>query len=232
MAKSGKEQACIRAEGLDKGFASQNGPVRVLDGLSFTVMPGESVAVVGASGLGKSTLLHMLGTLEKPDKGRLVLGGRDILSMGDVELARFRNRFLGFVFQFHHLLPEFTALENAAMPALIARVSKSKAQEKAREILARVGLEKRLHHRTGQLSGGERQRVALARALVMDPKVLLADEPTGNLDVKTGDRIHGLLAELNAEKGTAMVVVTHNLELARRMDRRVTLREGRIEGVD
>ncbi|MFP4475357.1 MAG: ABC transporter ATP-binding protein [Desulfatibacillaceae bacterium] len=227
---SGRQTPCIRAQGLVKSFAAKgrNGSIDVLAGLSLDVAHGETVAVVGASGIGKSTLLHVLGTLERPDRGSVHLDGQDVFAMGDVALARFRNRYMGFVFQFHHLLPEFTAVENTAMPGLIGGMPRREARERAEAILERVGLSDRLEHRVGELSGGEQQRVAVARALVLEPRVLLADEPTGNLDVRTGERIHSLLRELNEERGTSMVVVTHNPDLARQMSRQVTLADGRI----
>ncbi|MEW5733342.1 MAG: ABC transporter ATP-binding protein [Thermodesulfobacteriota bacterium] len=203
--------------------------IPVLDGLSLSVGKGESVAVVGASGIGKSTLLHILGALDRPDAGELYYGGEEVFRLSDDKLADFRNRSVGFVFQFHHLLPEFTALENTAIPLMIGGKDRKAALQKSGEMLSRVGLANRLSHRVGELSGGEQQRVALARALVCGPAVLLADEPTGNLDVKTGEKIHELLCRLNQETGMTMVVVTHNLSLAAMMGRKVTLSEGRIQ---
>ncbi|MCX5891930.1 MAG: ABC transporter ATP-binding protein, partial [Deltaproteobacteria bacterium] len=183
--------------------------------------------VVGASGVGKSTLLHILGTLERPSNGQVLWEGLDIFAMEDRPLAAFRNRKVGFVFQFHHLLSEFNALENVMMPALIARQPQGTAREKAEAILVRVGLKERLTHRVTTLSGGEQQRVAVARALVLDPEVLLADEPTGNLDPKSGARVQELILELNRERGLTSVIVTHNLELAQALDRRITLVDGK-----
>ena len=212
---------------LVKTFHTGAAEVKVLAGFNLEIKRGQTVAVVGASGVGKSTLLHIMGTLERPTSGQLFLGGEDLSNRDEKSLAQIRNRKIGFVFQFHHLLPEFNALENAAMPALINRVSRGKALEMAEKILVRVGLAERLTHRVGELSGGEQQRVAVARALVMGPELLLADEPTGNLDAKTGRRINDLLLELNAEKGLTSVVVTHNLELANLMSREVRLVEGR-----
>jgi len=184
------------------------------------------LAITGASGVGKSTLLHVLGTLDRPESGRLVLGGEDVLGLGEDRLRRLRNRVLGFVFQFHHLLPEFTALENVMMPALIARVPAGEAGGRAAALLDELGLAARGHHRPGALSGGEQQRVAVARALVQSPPILLADEPTGNLDQDTGDRLHDLLRRLNREKGITVVVVTHNERLAAACDRRLRLDGG------
>jgi lipoprotein-releasing system ATP-binding protein len=220
--------ADIVVQDLEKVFFHGGRQLMVLHGLNFRVGAGERVAVLGASGVGKSTLLHLLGTLDVPTSGRILFNGRELTRLDPAALARFRNREIGFVFQFHHLLPEFTALENVMMPALIQRVPREHASELARAILARVGLAERLTHRPGELSGGEQQRVALARALIMSPKLLLADEPTGNLDAKTGEGIHALLEELNHERGTTMLVVTHNPELAGRMPRRLHMVEGRL----
>jgi lipoprotein-releasing system ATP-binding protein len=183
--------------------------------------------VVGASGVGKSTLLHIMGTLERPSAGRMLWDGEDVFSLDDKALAAFRNRKVGFVFQFHHLLPEFNALENVMMPGLIARLPQNQARERAEAILVRVGLKERLTHRVSTLSGGEQQRVAVARALVLDPDVLLADEPTGNLDPKSGARVHELILNLNQERGLTSVIVTHNLELARSLNRQITLIDGK-----
>jgi lipoprotein-releasing system ATP-binding protein len=185
--------------------------------------------VIGASGIGKSTLLHVLGALDRPDAGRVHYKGESVFDWPDVQLARFRNQSIGFVFQFHHLLPEFSAMENAMMPALIYGWSRKRSAQAAREILGRVGLQDRLDYRVGKLSGGEQQRVALARALVLRPPLLLADEPTGNLDRKNAEQVHRLLLELNREFGMALVVVTHNMELAACMARRETLVDGRLE---
>ena len=186
------------------------------------------VAVVGESGAGKSTFLHVLGTLDVASSGKVVIDGVDTTTMRKTVLAAFRNRMIGFVFQFHHLLPEFSAVENAAMPGLIAGLSRKQAEQQAVDLLSRVGLGHRLEHRPGELSGGEQQRVALARALVMQPRLLLADEPTGNLDARTGAAIHELFVELNRERGMTMIVVTHNEDLAARMPRRLHMAEGQI----
>lgn len=218
----------VKALGLCKEFRSEDEPIRILSDLDLTVEAGDSVAVVGASGIGKSTLLHVLGALDRPDSGRLFVDGADVFSLPDKALARFRNREVGFVFQFHHLLPEFTALENAAIPIMISGLGKKAAKERAKETLDRVGLGHRLSHRVSELSGGEQQRVALARALVCDPGLLLADEPTGNLDEKTAGKIHELLVSLNENLGMTLIAVTHNPAFAALMRRRVTLSEGRI----
>ncbi len=217
----------IQIRGLDKTFWTNGNRVEVLTGVDLDIFQGETLAVVGASGVGKSTLLHILGTLERPTAGQLLWEGQEVFSLDDKLLAAFRNRKVGFVFQFHHLLPEFNALENVMMPALIARRPQHTAREQAEAILVRVGLKDRLHHRVSTLSGGEQQRVAVARALVLEPEVLLADEPTGNLDPKSGARVQELILDLNRERGLTSVIVTHNLELARVLDRRITLVDGK-----
>ena len=219
----------IRGRDLTKSF--QNGGVRidVLKGVNLDLTIGETVAIVGASGIGKSTLLHILGTLDRPDSGTLEFQGEDVFLYNDFKLAQFRNRTIGFVFQFHHLLPEFSALENAMMPALINGFDKPDASKAAEKILVRVGLQDRLHLRVGKLSGGEQQRVALARALVLKPAVLLADEPTGNLDKVNSDQVHQLVLELNRELSMTLVVVTHNMELASYMSRCVTIVDGQLQ---
>ena len=221
----------ISVRGLTKSFNDTGVKIEILANADFDLAGGETVAVVGASGIGKSTFLHLLGLLDTPDEGRLSFNGQNVLELSADRLARFRNASIGFVFQFHHLLPEFTALENTMMPGLIRGVSKSEAARGAEAILVRVGLKDRLGHRLGELSGGEQQRVALARALVQHPLLLLADEPTGNLDSKNSRRIHELLCELNRELSMTMVVVTHNEELAALMSRRVTIRNGRLVSV-
>ncbi|MDF1555513.1 MAG: ABC transporter ATP-binding protein [Deferrisomatales bacterium] len=223
-------EARIDARQLRKSFPQGGGgQLEVLRGIDLRVGAGESLAVVGPSGAGKSTLLHILGTLDRPTGGSFRFDGEAVFERPDPELARFRNRHVGFVFQFHHLLPEFTALENVTMPARIAGMSRAEATAQAEALLLAVGLGARLTHRPGELSGGEQQRVALARALVLKPRVLLADEPTGNLDHRTGEAIHRLLLEWNQESGITLVVVTHNPALASSMDRTVTLVDGRIE---
>ncbi len=221
-------EALIAVRGVCKGYRNGGAVVQVLEGLDFDLEAGETIAIVGASGIGKSTLLHILGTLDRPDSGRLYFKGESIFDYPDARLANFRNERIGFVFQFHHLLPEFSALENTMMPALIRGWRQERAALAAREILVRVGLKDRLDYRVGKLSGGEQQRVALARALVLRPPFLLADEPTGNLDRTNSQQIHRLLLELNREFGMTLVVVTHNLELAAGMSKRVTLVEGRL----
>ena len=229
MGNSDRSGLLLAANGLSKGFNNSETRIEILKNVDFKMETQETVAVVGASGIGKSTLLHILGTLDRPDSGRLAYGGQDVFKLSHTELARFRNRTIGFVFQFHHLLPEFSALENVAIPGMIRGQKKSRAKDAAREILVRVGLEERLHHRVVKLSGGEQQRVALARALVLKPAVLLADEPTGNLDKRNSEQVHELLLQLNRELGMALVVVTHNLELAALMSRCITIRDGRLE---
>ncbi len=218
----------IEARGLVKRFETAQSRITILDGADLRLGPGETLAVVGASGIGKSTLLHILGTLDRPDEGRLCIAGRGVERLRSEALARLRNEKIGFVFQFHHLLPEFDALENAMMPCLIHGMARPRAAAAAEEILTRVGLGHRLRHRVVDLSGGEQQRVALARALVMNPPLLLADEPTGNLDKRNSQQVHELLAQLNADLKMAMVVVTHNPELAALMARRATLVDGRL----
>jgi lipoprotein-releasing system ATP-binding protein len=218
----------VEVRGLTKSFLHGGRRLDILRDIHLTLTPGECVAVVGASGVGKSTLLHILGTLDLPTAGRILFDGVDLTRLSASALADFRNTRIGFVFQFHHLLPEFTALENTMMPALIQRVPRSQAMARARGILEQVGLGQRLTHRPGELSGGEQQRVALARALIMQPELLLADEPTGNLDSKTGEEIHELFFSLNRERGTTMLVVTHNPELAARMPRVLHMVDGTI----
>jgi lipoprotein-releasing system ATP-binding protein len=221
----------ITVRGLCKSFTNGGASIDVLKNLEFDLSAGETVAIVGPSGIGKSTLLHVIGTLDRPDSGELLFKGEDVFLYDDLKLARFRNRSIGFVFQFHHLLPEFSAVENAMMPALISGTAKQQATQAAEEILIRVGLKDRLYYRVGKLSGGEQQRVALARALVLKPAVLLADEPTGNLDKSNSEHVHSLLMELNQEFSMTLVVVTHNSELASFMSRRVTIVDGNLTPV-
>ncbi|MCP4630724.1 MAG: ABC transporter ATP-binding protein [bacterium] len=221
----------IAVRGLFKSFTNGGATIDVLKNLEFDLSTGETVAIVGPSGIGKSTLLHVIGTLDRPDSGELLFKGEDVFLYDDLKLARFRNRSIGFVFQFHHLLPEFSAVENAMMPALISGTAKQQATQAAEEILIRVGLKDRLYYRVGKLSGGEQQRVALARALVLKPAVLLADEPTGNLDKSNSEHVHSLLMELNQEFSMTLVVVTHNSELASCMSRRVTIVDGNLTPV-
>jgi lipoprotein-releasing system ATP-binding protein len=222
----------IAARGLCKGFDNTKTRIEILRDVDFDIPAGETLAIVGASGIGKSTFLNLLGTLDRPDEGKILFRGRDIFRFDNEKLAGFRNRSIGFVFQFHHLLPEFSALENTMMPCLINAMNKERAAESAERILLRVGLADRLHHRVTDLSGGEQQRVALARALVLNPLVLLADEPTGNLDKKNSEQVHRLLLTLNEELGMTLVVVTHNMELASFMSRRVTILDGKIVETD
>jgi len=216
------------ASGIVKGYRTPAGYVPVLQGLDLTVEAGEMLAIMGVSGVGKSTLLHVLGTLDRPEAGAITIAGEDMLGLPEARLREARNRTLGFVFQFHHLLPEFTALENVMMPLLIARISLKTARERASALLQELGLAERGDHRPGALSGGEQQRVAVARALSQAPRALLADEPTGNLDRETGRRLHETLRRVSREKGVTVVVVTHDEELAGACDRRLRLAGGRL----
>jgi len=204
--------------------------VEVLKEIDLTFVGGEKAAIVGASGVGKTTLLHVLGTLDRPTTGKVLYEGKDVYSMNEKSLALFRNREIGFVFQFHHLLPEFNALENTMMPCLIQGIPRKESASRAEAILTLVGLKERISHKPGELSGGEQQRVAVARALVLEPKVLLADEPTGNLDTKTGESVFDLLQELNRIKGVTLIVVTHNLKLAENLSRQIQLIDGKALG--
>lgn len=216
----------LQALAVHKTFTSAAGELHVLRGVELSLAPGEALAVIGASGAGKSTLMHLLGGLDRPTRGEIRVGGRDLTGLDNDGVAAVRNREIGFVFQFHHLLREFSALENVMMPLLIAGDTRRAARERARELLAEVGLEAREEHRPNQLSGGEQQRVAVARALANQPVVLLADEPSGNLDHHTSERLHDLLFRIRAERGLAMVLVTHNAELAHRADRILKLEDG------
>ena len=221
-----KTGATVSVRNLSKVYEHGGVSLQVLNGVDLELAAGEMVAVVGASGVGKSTLLQILGTLDLPTSGTINFNGEELTKMNPTRLAEFRNRSIGFVFQFHHLLPEFSALENVMMPALIQGVAVGKARMRARDVLGRVGLSHRLTHRPSELSGGEQQRVALARALVLEPALLLADEPTGNLDRATGEAIHQLFLELNREHGSTLLVVTHNPELANLMPRRMRMVDG------
>jgi len=218
----------IEINGLWKVFETVGGRVEALKGIDLNIADGETLAVVGVSGSGKSTLLHILGTLERPSEGVVTYSGQNIFNQSDREIASFRNSEIGFVFQFHYLLPEFSALENVMMPCLIKGMEPGLARELSTEILRKVGLEHRLEHRPGELSGGEQQRVAIARAVVLKPKVILADEPTGNLDLDTGDSILDLFLMLNGEYGITSVLVTHNMQIANRLKRRIRLTDGKI----
>jgi len=222
------EVPLLEGRALHKSYWLGEKEIHVLRGASFALRAGEMASLVGPSGVGKSTFLHVVGTLDPPTSGHVLYDGQDAFEMGEESLARFRNRNIGFVFQFHYLLPEFTALQNAAMPGLISRLPRDEAERVAREMLELVGLAHRLDHRPGELSGGEQQRVALARALVLKPRLLLADEPTGNLDEATGEGIYQLLFDLNRRLGIAAIVVTHNPRLAERMPRRLRLHEGLV----
>jgi lipoprotein-releasing system ATP-binding protein len=230
---AGGGEAVIACRDLHKTYiGGDGGELHILRGVDLTVAPGESVAIIGKSGAGKSTLLHVMGALDAPSGGEVSVAGRDLGTLGGDDLARVRNRSIGFVFQFHHLLKEFTAEENVMLPAMMGGDTPEEARRKSVEILTAVGLASRLEHRPWQLSGGEQQRVAVARALVNRPRVLLADEPSGNLDEQTSERLHDLLFELQASRGLAMVLVTHNRELAIRAHRTLKLEEGGLHPVD
>ena len=218
----------ILLKNLSKTFFKDGNKIEVLRGLNMEINKGESLAILGVSGAGKSTLIHILGTLDHPTDGHLYINGLNIFDWEEKKMARFRNSMIGFIFQFNNLLPEFDAMENTMMPALISGMPRKQAAEKAYKVLAEVGLEHRIRHKPGELSGGEQQRVAIARALIMEPGILLADEPTGNLDTETGKKIEDILVNLNATKNITLVVVTHNKLLAERMSRRIGLRDGRI----
>ena len=222
------QEILLRAENVSKTYREAKLETQVLSGVDLTVSRGEQLAIVGSSGSGKSTLLHILGTLDKPSEGKVFLDGEDLYAMSASRQAEVRNANLGFIYQFHHLLPEFSAIENVAMPARIAGVGRQTAFGRAEALLDRVGLSHRLGHAPAELSGGERQRVAIARALINEPKLVLADEPTGNLDAKSGDAVYGLIRELAASLGTAFVVVTHDSGLAARMDRQLSMKSGKL----
>jgi lipoprotein-releasing system ATP-binding protein len=225
-------ESVLEARQVQKSF--QQGPVTldVLRGIDVAINAAERLAIVGASGSGKTTLLQILGGLDRPTNGQVLVDGREIHSLTERERGELRNHALGFVYQFHHLLPEFSALENVAMPLLVRRMPTSEAKDRAREILTRVGLGQRLDHRPHQLSGGERQRAAVARALVTQPKLVLADEPTGNLDGKNAEQVFELMLELNRERRTSLVIVTHDLRIAARMDRALEIDGGKLHEVN
>jgi len=218
----------IEVRGLKKVFTKGEAEIYALKGIDLTVERGEMVVILGASGAGKTTLLHILGTLDRPSRGKVYYQGEDVFSRPAGALAALRNREIGFVFQFHNLLPEFDALENVMMPALIQGIAKKEARDRAAEVLQGVGLKDRMGHKPGELSGGEQQRVAVARALILRPSLLLADEPTGNLDSATGERIMQLILSLNQEKEVTLILVTHNESLAGRFPRQITLADGRV----
>ena len=228
MAPGPAQGPLYEVRGLVKEFQGPGERLRVLDNLNFTLPRSESVAILGASGCGKSTLLHILGTLDVPSEGEVWLEGRNVSGLTSTERAWVRNTTIGFVFQFHHLLPEFTTLENVAMPGIIQGMARAKSMALAREALEMVGLGERMEHRVTTLSGGERQRAAIARAILLKPRVLLADEPTGNLDEKTGEKVGRILLDLNRDVGMALIIVTHNSELAGLMHRRYELKAGEL----
>lgn len=218
----------LRVQDLHKSFVEGDEEIQVLHGLHMELAEGERLAIVGESGVGKSTLLHILGGLDRPSNGQVMYQGRDIATLNGEELSGFRNREIGFVFQFHYLLPDFDALENVMLPALIQGWEWKKARESAMELLEMVGLKDRVTHRPGKLSGGEQQRVAVARAVILNPRLLLGDEPTGNLDPHIGEEVQDLLLRLNQERGMTLVIVTHSRQLAAKMGRQLELREGRL----
>ena len=228
MSKNNLPDTGYHARGIKKWFKTGGRRLDVLTDVNIHVRKGEMIAIVGASGTGKTTLLHILGTLDRPDSGSLIYRGEDVFQKNENALSRFRNRTVGFVFQAHHLLPEFSAIENVMMPGLISGEQKKQLADYAAELLDKVGLSDRTGHRIGELSGGEQQRVALARAIVMKPAILFADEPTGNLDTGTGDRIFDLILEMNSAFSLSTVMVTHNLALAKKMDRCLTLKDGSL----
>ncbi len=222
----------VSIRGLKKDYYLEGKKIEVLRGVDLEIFAGEQISIIGRSGSGKSTFLHVVGTLDAPTAGEVLFSNEAVFKKSPAHLAAFRNRTIGFVFQFHHLLPEFSAVENVAMPALIQRMPENEANSRAKAVLEQVGLGHRLLHRPGELSGGEQQRVAIARALVLKPRLLLADEPTGNLDEASAEGIHGLLAEMNRSMGLTVVLVTHNSHLAERMPRRLVMHEGVLRATE
>ena len=232
MENQNKSDPLMSLMDVNKSYRNNGAQIDVLKNLSVDIYSGETIAIVGESGIGKSTFLHILGTLDQPDSGTLLYKNADVFEFDQKKLAEFRNKTMGFVFQFHYLLAEFSALENVLMPGLIKGLSAGQIRERAESILVRVGLKERLNHRVRDLSGGEQQRVALARALVLNPAILLADEPTGNLDKKNSHQVHDLLFELNDEYNMTIITVTHNMQLAEYMDKQMTLVEGRLVKIE
>jgi len=222
------QKAVLQAKNLGKTYSEGDMQTNVFSALDFDLYQGEKVAIVGASGSGKSTLLHLLAGLDEPSEGTVELNGYAFSEESDVERGKLRNQHMGFVYQFHHLFSELTALENVMMPLQVRRLNRNKAKQKAQEILKKVGLEKRMHHKSGELSGGERQRVAIARALITEPACVLADEPTGNLDSSSAEQVFNLLVDLNTEFNTSLLIVTHDQELANKMDRQVKMLDGQL----
>jgi len=220
----------LSVKDLQKSFSEGGNEIRVLQGVNFDLAEGERLAVVGESGVGKSTLLHILGTLDRPTGGKILFGGKQLPLDDEAALCEFRNRQIGFVFQFHYLLPDFSALENVMFPALVQGIEPAQAKREAVQLLHLVGLTDRLSHRPGKLSGGEQQRVAVARAVILKPKLVLADEPTGSLDLRIGEEVQDLLFRLNEEHGIGLIVATHNRQFAKKIGRCVELREGRLAG--
>jgi lipoprotein-releasing system ATP-binding protein len=220
----------VDVQGVEKSFSTPAGDLRILKGVDLSIDEGEVVGIVGASGVGKSTFLHILGTLDRPTSGKIFYEGREVFSMDDASLAAFRNRTVGFVFQFHHLLPEFSAFENVMMPGIISNMNRTDLASYAEGLLTNLGLGARKDHLPGELSGGEQQRVAVARALILSPMVVLADEPTGNLDTATGEELFRLLLRLNRERGITFVIVTHNESLSKQCDRVLKMVDGKFEG--
>ncbi len=226
------DMAVLECQAVERRFQEGRSILEVLSGIDLEIQPAETVAIVGASGSGKTTLLQILGGLDEPSSGEVFVGGKSMHGASDISKGELRNRYIGFVYQFHHLLPEFTAEENVAMPLMIRRMTRPQALVEARVLLARVGLDGRLTHKPGELSGGERQRAAVARALITRPRIVLADEPTGNLDAGNGEHVLSLMLELNRELHTSLVIVTHDQSIAERMDRILELRDGKLHALE